>query len=155
MLIIYGVAFIPFPRRERWLWCYIKHVQSRWRHQMETFFCVTGRLCGEFTGHRWIPTQRPMRRSFDVFFDLWLNKRSSKHSWGWWCETPWRSLWRQFNDICPQIWRMETCLLFTGLKKDRHSGHRHSHYEDETVVQSSYLYNGNIHTVNTASIYFY
>ena len=26
-----------------------------WRHQMETFFRVTGHLCGEFTGHRWIP----------------------------------------------------------------------------------------------------
>ena len=26
--------------------------RSWWRHQMET---VTGPLCGEFTGHRWIP----------------------------------------------------------------------------------------------------
>ena len=26
-----------------------------WRHQMETFFRVTGPLCGEFTGQRWIP----------------------------------------------------------------------------------------------------
>ena len=27
-----------------------------WRHRMETFvFRVTGPLCGEFTGHRWIP----------------------------------------------------------------------------------------------------
>ena len=25
-----------------------------WRHQMETFFRVTGLLCGEFTGPRWI-----------------------------------------------------------------------------------------------------
>ena len=28
---------------------------SKWRHQMETFFRVTVLLCGEFTGHRWIP----------------------------------------------------------------------------------------------------
>ena len=27
---------------------------SWWRHQMETFGNVTGHLCGEFTGHRWI-----------------------------------------------------------------------------------------------------
>ena len=27
-------------------------------------------------------------RSFDVFFDLCLNKRLSKDSWGWWLETP-------------------------------------------------------------------
>ena len=26
-----------------------------WRHQKEIFFHVTGPLCGEFTGHRWIP----------------------------------------------------------------------------------------------------
>ena len=26
-----------------------------WRHQMQTFIRVTGPLCGEFTGHRWIP----------------------------------------------------------------------------------------------------
>ena len=23
-------------------------------------FCVTGHLCGDFTGHRWIPAQRPV-----------------------------------------------------------------------------------------------
>ena len=38
-------------------------------------FRVTGHLCGEFTGPRWIPrTQRPVTRSFDVCFDLRLNK---------------------------------------------------------------------------------
>ena len=30
------------------------------------------------------PTQRPVTRSFDIFFDLRLNKRLSKQSWGWW-----------------------------------------------------------------------
>ena len=58
---------------------------------------VTGHLCGEFTGHRWIPAQRPVTRSFDVFFDLLLNKRLSKQSWGCWFETPLRSLWRHCN----------------------------------------------------------
>ena len=28
------------------------------------------------------PAQRPVTRSFDVFFDLRLNKRLSKQSWG-------------------------------------------------------------------------
>ena len=41
-------------------------------------FRVTGPLCGEFTGHRWIPTQRPVTRSFDAYFDLRLNKILSK-----------------------------------------------------------------------------
>ena len=34
------------------------------------------------------PPQRPVTRSFDVFFDQRLNKRLSKQWWGWWFETP-------------------------------------------------------------------
>ena len=45
-------------------------------------FRVTGPLCGEFTGPGEFPTQRPVTRSFDVFFDLGLNKRLSKHEAG-------------------------------------------------------------------------
>ena len=41
-------------------------------------FRVTGPLCGEFTGPGEFPAQRPVTRSFDVFFDLRLNKRLSK-----------------------------------------------------------------------------
>ena len=41
-------------------------------------FRVTGPLCGDFTGPGEFPTQRPVTRSFDVFFDLRLYKRLSK-----------------------------------------------------------------------------
>ena len=41
-------------------------------------FRVTGPLWGEFTGPGEFPTQRPVTRSFGVFFDLRLNKRLSK-----------------------------------------------------------------------------
>ena len=51
------------------------------------------------TGHRWIPLTRPVTRSLDVFFDLRPNKRLSKQSWGWWFETPSRSLWRHCKGI--------------------------------------------------------
>ena len=61
-------------------------------------FRVTGPLCGEFTGPGEFHAQRPVMRSFDVFFDLRLNKRLSKQPWGWWFETPSWSLWRQCND---------------------------------------------------------
>ena len=60
-------------------------------------FRVTGPLCGEFTGSGEFPAQRPVRHSFDVFFDLLPNKRLSKQPWGWWFETPSWSLWRQCN----------------------------------------------------------
>ena len=42
------------------------------------FFRVTGPLCGEFTGPGEYPTQRPVARSFDVFFDQRLNRRLSE-----------------------------------------------------------------------------
>ena len=61
-------------------------------------FRVTGHLCGEFTGPRLIPAQRPVTRSFDVFFYLRLNKQLRKQSWGWWFETPSRQLWHHCNE---------------------------------------------------------
>ena len=36
-------------------------------------FLVTGPLCGEITGPGEFPTQRPVTRSFDVFFCVWIN----------------------------------------------------------------------------------
>ena len=62
-------------------------------------FCVTGPLWVEYTGHRWIPTQSPVTRSFGVFFDLRLNKRLNKQSGRWWIEMPSRSLWRHCNEF--------------------------------------------------------
>ena len=50
-------------------------------------FRVTGHLCGGFTGLRWFPRTKASDTEFDVFFDLRLNKRLSKQSWGWWFET--------------------------------------------------------------------
>ena len=58
---------------------------------------VTGPLCGNSSVTGEFPSQRPVSRSCDVFFDLRLNKWLSKHSWGWWFETPSRSLWRHRN----------------------------------------------------------
>ena len=43
------------------------------------------------------PAKRPATRSFDVIFDLRLNERLSKQSWGWWFETQWHPLWRHCN----------------------------------------------------------
>ena len=62
-----------------------------WRHQMETISALPTPLCAES------PSQRPVRWSFDVFFDPRLNKRLSKQSWGWWFETPSCPLWRHCN----------------------------------------------------------
>ena len=63
-------------------------------------FRVTGPLCGKFTGPGEFPTQRPVTRSSDVYFDLRPNKRLSKQSLGWWFETLSCSLWRHRNVLC-------------------------------------------------------
>ena len=65
-------------------------------------FRVTGPSWGEFTGE--FPSQRPVRWSFDVFFDPRLNKRLSKPSRRRWFETPSRSLWRHCNAV-KQPWK--------------------------------------------------
>ena len=74
-----------------------------WCHQMETF----SELLAIFEGNSLVigkfPTQRPVMRSFGVFFDLCLNKVLSKQSWGWWFHMPSHSLRRHCNE----------CIYFT------------------------------------------
>ena len=71
-----------------------------WRHQMETFSALRVICAGNSPVPGEFPAQRPVTRSFDVFFHLRLNKRLSKQSWGWWFETPSRSLWRHRSEAC-------------------------------------------------------
>ena len=66
---------------------------SWWRHQMETFSALLAICAGNSPVTGEFPAQRPVTRSFDILFDMRLNKRLSKRSWGWWFETPWRPLW--------------------------------------------------------------
>ena len=61
-------------------------------------FHVTGSFCGEFTGDQWIPLTKAVTQSFDVFFDLRLNKWWSKQFRHRWFETPSHSLWHHCND---------------------------------------------------------
>ena len=53
-------------------------------------------------------TQRPVTRSFDVFFDLLPNERLRKQSWGWRFETLSRSLWRHCNVM---LWHYMISLI--------------------------------------------
>ena len=68
-----------------------------WRHQMETFSALLAICAGNSAVAGEFPAQRPVTRSFDVFFDLRLNKRLSKQWWGWWFETLSCPLWRHCN----------------------------------------------------------
>ena len=72
-------------------------VYSWWRHEMETFSALLVLRVENSPGTGEFPTQRPVTRSFDVFFDLFLTKLLSKQSWSWWFETPLHSLWLHCN----------------------------------------------------------
>ena len=80
------LSLLKSPKWAVWLMQYIV-LFCHWindEHMMTSsngnIFRVTGPLCGEFTGPGEFPEQRPVTRSFDVFFDLCLNKRLSKQT---------------------------------------------------------------------------
>ena len=76
----------------------ITHTILPWRrHQMETFSTLLAICAGNSPVPGEFPAQRPVTRSFDVFFDLPLNKRLSKQWWGRWFEMQSRPLWRHCN----------------------------------------------------------
>ena len=83
---------------------------------MEAFSALLALCAGNSPVPGEFSAQRPVTRSFDVFFDLRLNKRLSKQPWGWWFETP---SWTPINiwfwvlaggqtidndDVLDQIW---------------------------------------------------
>ena len=98
-----------------------------WRYQMETFSTLMA-LCAKnslVTGV--FPSQRPVTRSFDVFFDMHLHKQLSKQSRRWWFETPMRSSWRHCNDVISgwgvslksTVMHLDGFLYTCGVKSDK------------------------------------
>ena len=96
---------------------------SWWRHQMETFSAVLAICAGNSPVPGEFPSQRPVTRSFDVFFDLRLNKQLSKQSWGWWFETLPRPSWRHSNVVAGmtiRYWDPMCTIVFFSLLHDCH-----------------------------------
>ena len=85
-----------------------------WRHQMETFSALLALCAGNSSVTGEFPAQCPETRSFDDFFGLRLNKHLCKQSWGWWFETPSRSLWRHCNGQVMQFvpYNMQAVVLW-------------------------------------------
>ena len=62
-----------------------------WRHWMEAFSALLALCTGNSPVSGESQSQRPVTGSFDIFFDLRLNKRLSKQPRRWRFETPSRS----------------------------------------------------------------
>ena len=57
----------------------IPKIGSWWRHQIETFSALLTLCTGNSTVTGEFPSQRPMMWSFNIFFDMCLNKQFNKH----------------------------------------------------------------------------
>ena len=92
---------------------------------METFSASLAFCAGNSPASGEFPAQRLVTRSFDVFYDLWPNKRVSKQSRGWWFETLSRPFWCHCNVLKNKLRRATGCRLWAFLeKKDCHQNVR-------------------------------
>ena len=82
---------------------------------METFSALLAFCAGNSPVPGEFPSQKPVTRSFDVFFDLRLNKPLRKQSWGWWFETPSRSLWCHCNGNHGKYQQAKTVYIVSGM----------------------------------------
>ena len=100
----YGLIEVGFGRKWTVLWqhhtvfykdvavimrahCFGSSRHFMWRHPMETFSAFLALCEGKPPVTGGYPSQRPVTRSFDVFFDLCLNKRLSKQSIRQWFDS--------------------------------------------------------------------
>ena len=74
----------------------VNNWKQLWRHQMKTFPRYWPFVRDIHRSSVNCPHKGQVTRSFDVLFDLRLNKQLSKLWWGWWFETPTHPLWRRW-----------------------------------------------------------
>ena len=124
-----------------------------WRHQMETFSALLAICAGNSPVPGEFPAQRPVTRSFDVFFDMRLNKRLSKQSWGWWFETLSRPLWRHCNVIVYVCSTSHTLWVDGALSLRIVSEDEPTKWTFDTITTSSLRRNAVVAWFNVIPIY--
>ena len=108
-------------------WTYII---TQWNPVLTSFMVTSSngnifRVTGEF------PTQRPVTQSFDVFFDLHLNKRLSKQSRGWSFETP-------YDVIVMFMDWMFNMKQMTGISTKQLINGDEKHYDADKIYRSAW-----------------
>ena len=124
------------------LWVFRVIIWIWWRHQMDTFSALLALCAGKSPVTGEFPAQRPVTRSFDVFFDLRLNKHLSKQSWDWWFQTPSCILWRHCNG-CWALSQYKDGLFRYGISITmiRRSGDRLIFIKRIPILTRQHLYN--------------
>ena len=120
---------IHYPQVDTWAPVSILYMMTS---SNGNIFCVTGPLCGEFTGHRWIP--RTKASDAELWCFLWSAPEQKVEQT---IETPVRH-----------------CAHYdVTVMKDRFPSYGNSHVKDKTVVRPSYLLRGDPYTGKTTSLY--
>ena len=100
---------LPWQHCQHYFWVmklyiqFLSHIADQ--HMMTSsngnIFCVTGHLCREYTGPRWVPLTKASDAELwcFIYFDRRQNKQLGKQWCGWWFETPSIPLWRHCNEF--------------------------------------------------------
>ena len=90
--------------------CHWNGIYSSWCHQMKIFSTLLTLCEGDLLVTSGFPSQRPVTLSFDVFFDLHLNKQWDKQSRCQWFETPLHLLLSHCNvlELLEEIYHVVT-----------------------------------------------
>ena len=115
---------------------------------METFSALLAICAGNSPVPGEFLTQRPVTRSFDVFFDLHPNKWLSKQWWGWWFETLSCPLWRHRNDISDYSNRQQD-----NLSKITYSFHVPSRSDWQERLRAEFVVMGEIYACENTHIF--
>ena len=86
--------FVCVPKA--WLWAYIQSFSLTFSQEVR-FLRYTNYERIFWRARETLVKQPPVTRNIDVFFDLCLKQWLSEQWWGWWFETPSRSLWCHCN----------------------------------------------------------
>ena len=73
------ICLVQCLANNKQMWCWVRNIPW-WRYQMETFSALLALGLGNLLVTGEFPSQRPMTRCFDAFFDMHLNKRLNKQS---------------------------------------------------------------------------
>ena len=114
LIFIMGILY-----PERWFYI-ITAIMTNYieRVQVETFSALQVLCVGNPPVTGGFPSQRPVTRGFDTFFDLHRNKRLSKQFRRWGFETPSRPLYRFCNgDVASKLGSRIVSTLWSILSK--------------------------------------